>query len=950
MRLTLSLGVAFFLSMVSIGQAVQVLDFDITATLHGEFTDLGVGAEGRIYLLEGKNGGTVKIYSPDLSQCLSTLNLSRLAGKKVHRPVALTVADDGSFWVSDSGSGILFHFDAVRLIETVDWPENGSVMLKNPSDIVLTRDGRLVVADSEQGAVLFLDAAGELQQYIPGRDGEGIRFENPIDLAIGPAGNVYVVDGKKGGVCKIDAWGVLRRRWGGTEGQSFQLPSPRCIACDEEGLVYIADAEEDRCLVISGSEVVALFGAPGSGEGGLRKPSDMVVAPSGEIIILDEELARVQIYRLPSVEGIRISAEGEDRFLPLAARRRFLGDWTAVRVDVMESVMAVLGRDRRSLYLGDVDQGSGGLGSVDELDGKLKKAADICFSGNGRLYLADRDLRTVLVFDLSTRVADPVPCPYGKWSRPVLLARGADGDVIVWDEDARMLSFVGGVGADRAIPVSARFKGDIVGIDATSSGDVLLLPEDGPVVRLGPSGPLSPDSTVQIVRATAACMIREALLIAEEAGGFRVITLAGEQYMYFGYGGGAEPFIDRVIDFSVQDSLVLFCDADGGLGSYVLHNLYRSAIDGVIVAPADQTFLFSLQPLGSAQGRAAEWEVGSGPFSLDGLLPGVYTYGLTGRGWRSFHGTDRVWLRAFRVTSLGTMEMEPGGSVTGSVLPSGTKATLFLLGPESQELALSADASGVYSANELAPGKYKFTVDAPGFRADSSAYHFMVKPGIVTQGPLISLVKLGNIKGVIKPFLETGEIWVLEDGKVTQVCHPESFYKTFDDVGDSLGRFSCEDLQPGNYELIFRAPGYYPDTSMVPIALSEGSTMRTGVVLLHKTPADKESNVALADLQKAVDDYGRARFDRAADQLRRLLGTRVLPYSALARASWLWGQCLMAQGGDENRLLAENGFLLALLIDPYLSPGPETSPRVRGVFEGVRQRLFGEHGPPEGLY
>jgi hypothetical protein len=172
----------------------------------------------------------------------------------------------------------------------------------------------------------------------------------------------------------------------------------------------------------------------------------------------------------------------------------------------------------------------------------------------------------------------------------------------------------------------------------------------------------------------------------------------------------------------------------------------------------------------------------------------------------------------------------------------------------------------------------------------------------------------------------------------------------FDASGDSLGRYSCDDLEPGEYKLLFRARGFYPDTTLSSVMVGEGSVVRCGVVILDAAPHDTAAVDGLQELQRALDDYASARFARGEARLRALFDSRSLPYSAIERAATLLAWCALAQGGDAKERLARQSFRLGLLVNPWIEPGAEASPRVTTILEMVRGEMFGDQGPPEGIF
>jgi len=711
----------------------------------------------------------------------------------------------------------------------------------------------------------------------------------------------------------------------------------------------VIDPEEGCCAVLSGSEVVATFATPGRGIGQIQNPLGVAVGFDGGILVLDQDPGRVQAFSVPSLDEVRNQAEVGDRFLEPKPRRVADWDCDAKRIDLLEGTVAVLELDKRTIRVGDLAGCPGSLRLVEGSSGILKDATDVCLLSDDELVVADKGHQRLFLFHLDSGVIDEVPCPKKEWKRPRRLSRGAGGGVAVWDQGDRSLSFVLGNGKDSSIPVNLREE--VVEIVITEAGDIILFPDKGAPIRMGPSGPIGGGAVIPAAGIEAVAMVRGMLVIGLERGGIAVQTFDGEQLLFFGVMGSDPPLVESVVDIGSADSLALTVNDQGRIGAFLLENIDRSGVCGLLETPDERRLELSLEPVSPEHGgRKTRFPLHAGPFCMEGVLPGLYKWCIEGDGWQTIRGEEPIWLRPFRIATLGTLSLEPAGGVFGSVVPSGAMASIEIAGPDSLLLTIDVDSRGSFVVPELPPGDYELTVNSSDFKPDSSAYHFAVQPGVQTKVPAIKLTRLGSLRGVIKPLSDDVEIWVLKAGRLLQVCSPVPYDTQFGESSDSLGRYSCDGLDPDEYKLLFRARGFYPDTLLDVVSLAEGATLGCGAVILHRSPYESEACDALRELQLALTDYSGARFARARERAQRLLAQRLLPYSSIERAATLLGWCLMAQGGDEMEGAAELSFRLALLVNPWVEPGPEASPRVTQILERARAELFGEGGPPEDIF
>jgi peptidylamidoglycolate lyase len=105
-------------------------------------------------------------FSPD-GRLLTQVGESKVSGaddRHFDQPSGVTVASDGSFYVSDGyGNTRVMHFSADgRLLQQWGAPGTGPGQFDLPHGIVLGRDGLIHVADRENGRIQSFDTSGRL--------------------------------------------------------------------------------------------------------------------------------------------------------------------------------------------------------------------------------------------------------------------------------------------------------------------------------------------------------------------------------------------------------------------------------------------------------------------------------------------------------------------------------------------------------------------------------------------------------------------------------------------------------------------------------------------------------------------------------------------------------------------------------------------------------------------
>jgi DNA-binding beta-propeller fold protein YncE len=215
------------------------------------------------------------------------------------RPRAAAIDPAGRLWLVDFTARVqAFDLGGHYLGPTFTTPDyrNG-----RPSGLGVTRDGRLIVADSHYSCLRVYDADGTERQMIAGGDGAGYFSDAVQD----ENGYFYVSEfGPSDRVRKYDADGGLVGTWGETGDGPGQLNRPRALALGPDGLLYVADACNHRIQAFrrDGSPAKC-WGGPGDAPGQFRYPYDLAFGPDGMLFVVEYGNGRVQ----------RLTADGQPR-------------------------------------------------------------------------------------------------------------------------------------------------------------------------------------------------------------------------------------------------------------------------------------------------------------------------------------------------------------------------------------------------------------------------------------------------------------------------------------------------------------------------------------------------------------------------------------------------------------------------------------------------------------
>lgn len=203
--------------------------------------------------------------------------------------------------------------------------------------LAVAPNGDLFFADARHGQIRRLDTrvldqpvhasgTGVLPPPEPRATTGGLQFQSPADVAVLNNGDMYVADALNDRICRIDRLTGKIITVAGSGGAGFdgdlkqatqaQLNAPNAVAVGRNGDLYIADTLNNRIRVVGAAtgviRTLAGDGRPGdggaNGDGGpaivahLNHPTDVVLAPNGDVYVADMGHNRVRV--IDAITGI----------------------------------------------------------------------------------------------------------------------------------------------------------------------------------------------------------------------------------------------------------------------------------------------------------------------------------------------------------------------------------------------------------------------------------------------------------------------------------------------------------------------------------------------------------------------------------------------------------------------------------------------------------------------
>lgn len=209
-------------------------------------------------------------------------------------------------------------------------------MLGSPAGLVAV-SGTLLVADEAHHVVRRVDAAGTITTFAGtgsrGMGGDGgpagtARLNGPRDVDARPNGDVVVADtgnhavrfvDRDGQISTVAGTGVAGAEGDGGPAVAASLSSPSGVAVRPNGSFVVADTGNDRVRMIDGAGLISTIaggGRGGDGDGGsaldarLRAPEGVATAPNGTLYIAETGSHRI---RRVDVHGVITTVAGNGR-------------------------------------------------------------------------------------------------------------------------------------------------------------------------------------------------------------------------------------------------------------------------------------------------------------------------------------------------------------------------------------------------------------------------------------------------------------------------------------------------------------------------------------------------------------------------------------------------------------------------------------------------------------
>ncbi|MDP1861373.1 MAG: SMP-30/gluconolactonase/LRE family protein [Gemmatimonadaceae bacterium] len=251
---------------------------------------VAIDAAGRLYVADRAARGVHVFHEAQRTYAFR----DRAGRARFAAPVGVAVHPDGGSFITDGGTGALYHLD-VSGREVWRRERVG----QRPTGVALDpARGLLYVVDTPAHEVMVFDTLGVLQRRLGARGTALGQFNYPTNVAVARDGTVYIADSMNFRVQAFGPDGVALASFGKHGDGEGDFERAKGIAVDSEGHVYVVDGLRDVVnIYTSTGRLLLSFGAAGHGRGQFWLATGIAIDRHDRIYVADSFNGRVQVFQ-----------------------------------------------------------------------------------------------------------------------------------------------------------------------------------------------------------------------------------------------------------------------------------------------------------------------------------------------------------------------------------------------------------------------------------------------------------------------------------------------------------------------------------------------------------------------------------------------------------------------------------------------------------------------------
>ena len=215
-------------------------------------------------------------------------------------PRGIAITREGHLVVADSNKHCITIIDPAngRKIRSFGQFGSGQVEFNSPRGVAVTQDGNIIVADYLNDRLQVLTAEGAFIATVGCRGSQPLHFNSPTGIAIDQDGKVFVAEHGNHRVQVLNADLTYSHFFGSNRPQLNEFSCPRGVAIDADNMVYIADLGNNRVLKFTpeGNPVGCIIDNKGERGGQLNAPYGLCVDGNGILYVTERNSTTVSMF------------------------------------------------------------------------------------------------------------------------------------------------------------------------------------------------------------------------------------------------------------------------------------------------------------------------------------------------------------------------------------------------------------------------------------------------------------------------------------------------------------------------------------------------------------------------------------------------------------------------------------------------------------------------------
>jgi YD repeat-containing protein len=264
--------------------------------------DIAIAANGDLFVVDRGNN-RIERFNQE-GKFVSKFGSEGTANGQFKRPCSIAIDPSGYLWVADADNNRIQKFtEGGAFIKAIGSYGTGDAQFSKPEGIATNSQGYVYVADTFNSRIQKFTSAGEFVSKIGSLGSGNGKFNQPVGVDIGPGGKLWVADRGTHRLTEFDAESKFVLIVGSQGTGNGQFQSPEAIEVDSRGNVFVGDRANNRIQQFSPTgKYLTKFGSQGTGAGqfNLQWPMGIAVDNLGGLWVTDVGNHRIQKWSVPN--------------------------------------------------------------------------------------------------------------------------------------------------------------------------------------------------------------------------------------------------------------------------------------------------------------------------------------------------------------------------------------------------------------------------------------------------------------------------------------------------------------------------------------------------------------------------------------------------------------------------------------------------------------------------